>query len=197
LLRALRRDPRVASIGRDRKVYLTAQQVAKDLNRINGEPGLAPNTGSGVQVAILDSGLDFAHPDLAANIDTSLSRDCTDGGGGCVLGGQDDHGHGTSVGGIVAARDNGIDLVGVAPQATLIAVKVFRADGSADYIDIVAGVDYLTGLNLSGNVIEVANMSFRDNCPTCTDDSTDPVVVAFHDRKRFRRFQRQHSGFVR
>ncbi|HKZ51664.1 MAG TPA: S8 family serine peptidase [Candidatus Acidoferrales bacterium] len=184
VLRALRRDPRIATIGRDRTVYLTAQQISKDLNRINGEPALAPNTGSSIQVAIIDTGLDFAHPDLAANIDTALSRNCTGGGGGCAAGGQDDHGHGTSVGGIVAAINNSIDLVGVVPQATLIAVKVFKSDGSADYVDIVAGVDYLTGLNLSGNVIEVANMSFRDNCPTCTDDSTDPIVVAFHDAVR-------------
>jgi subtilisin family serine protease len=181
VLAALRRDPRVRSAGFDRYVRAVAQTVPKGVDRINAEPGKRANTGSGVRVAIFDSGLDFNHADLAPNIDIGLSRNCI---GGCKSGGQDDNGHGTFVGGIVAAVDNNQDVIGAAPAVTLIAVKVLGANGSGSFADIIAGVDYVISLNQSGTFIDVGNMSLGATCSVCTDTSSDPTISAFHDAVR-------------
>ena len=177
ILTALRRDPRVQSIGADR--YVAAIDIVTDgLNRIHGGAYNAgvPSTGAGVTVAVFDTGLDFTHADLNDNILTGLSVNCTI--GGCPSGGQDDNGHGTFVGGIIAAEDNGQDIVGVAPAAKLIAVKVLDAGGSGTFSGVIAGVDYVTGLG--SGVVQVGNMSLGAYCSVCTDNSTDPTVVAFH-----------------
>lgn len=184
ILRALRQDPRVRALGPDRYVAAFAQQLPNNVDRVNAEPGVGANPGAGVQVAIIDTGLDMNHADLAGNINSTLSVTCVGGGGSCIPGGMDDNGHGTAVGGIVAAINNTSDIVGAAPEVELIAVKVLDANGSGTLGDASAGLDYLTGLNLGGNLIEVANMSLGAACSVCTDDSTDPAVSAFHEATR-------------
>ena len=57
---------------------------------------------------------------------------------------DDDNGHGTHVAGIVAAKDNDIGVVGMAPGARLWAVKVLDSSGSGSISDIIAGIDYVT-----------------------------------------------------
>lgn len=186
ILNALRRDPRVESLGHDRYLAAFAQVVPKGVDRINAEPGVGANTGFGTRVAIVDTGLDFAHFDLAANINFDLSVDCAFFGFGiCFPGGDDDNGHGTFVGGIVAALNDSTDVVGVAPFATLISVKVLDSAGSGYFTDIIAGLDYLRSLNGSpGTFVHVANMSLGARCSVCTDNSSDPTIRAFHDSVR-------------
>ena len=184
ILTALRRDPRVLSIGADLYAVAVAEIVTDGLNRVHGgnySPG-DPNTGAGVTVAVFDSGLDFNHEDLDDNILTDLSVNCLDhldqDPPGCVPGGQDDDGHGTFVGGIIAAEDNDRDIVGVAPGAKLIAVKVLDANGSGPFTDIIAGLEYVIGLG--SGAVQVANMSLGLYCSVCTDNSTNTTVIAFH-----------------
>ena len=102
---------------------------------IDAPEAWAISTGnSGVTVAVIDSGIDYTHPDLAANYaggDDFVSADGDP---------MDDHGHGTHVAGtIAAAMDNPTGspaeaegVVGVAPNARILAYKVCRADGSCD-----------------------------------------------------------------
>ena len=92
-------------------------------------------TGSGVGVAILDTGLDMGHADLAANIALGISNcfDAFDGDCG------DGNGHGTHVGGTVAAVDDDFDVVGVAPEATLYSVKVLDDTGNGSDSTLIAG----------------------------------------------------------
>jgi subtilisin len=130
VLSALRRNPHVRSIGNDRYITVLAQITPKGMQRIEGEPGVGANTGNGLRVAVVDSGLDFSHPDLAGNVDTSLSVSCVSDNGTCVPGGLDDVGHGTFVGGIIAAVNNSIDIVGVGPEITLISAKVIKSNGT-------------------------------------------------------------------
>lgn len=106
--------------------------------------------GDGVGIAIIDTGLDLSHPDL------TVGTDCFTAFSGC----GDDHGHGTHVGGIVAARDNDIDVLGVAPSATLYSVKVLDNTGSGSDATIMAGLDWV-GLNATSvsPAISVVNMS--------------------------------------
>lgn len=177
VLEALRRNPRVESIGNDIAGSGVAQILPKGVDRINAEPGLLPVDGNGIRVAIIDSGLDLGHADLAGAIDRAASVTCVN-VSGCVSGGADDHGHGTFVGGIVGARDNDLDVVGVAPAATLVSVKVLAADNTGMASDFIAGIDHLAGLNAAGTRIDVANASIVFTCSFCTATSTNSTVTA-------------------
>lgn len=96
-------------------------------------------TGAGARVAVLDGGIFDTHPDLAGNIDTACSAS--------FVPGQpynNDTGtfwHGTHVAGIVAARDNGTGVIGVAPDATILGVKVLHS-GSGSFGNVILGILY-------------------------------------------------------
>jgi len=115
-----------------------AQSVPWGVDLVNA-PRLWPVTrGRGtVNVAVFDTGIDPTQPDVAANI----------AGGYNVLTQKkelvDDNGHGTHVAGTIAALDNHIGVVGVAPEARLWAVKVLDKDGNGTDENVVAGIDQL------------------------------------------------------
>lgn len=116
-------------------------------------------TGRGVRVAILDGGLYADHPDLRANVDRAASRSFIPG----FAFDQDvgDYWHGTHVAGIVGAADNGIGVVGIAPGATLVGVKVLH-DNSGDFDGIIAGIYYAaTPRERGGAGADVINMSIE------------------------------------
>src|SRR5262245_47117646 len=105
--------------------------------------------GAGVKVAVIDTGIDCGHPDLVPN--------CVYGPNLAVKGNKlaiDDHGHGTHVAGIIAARDNGMGVIGVAPEATLYAVKALDANGSGAWSTIASGIMWAVR-----NGMQVINMS--------------------------------------
>lgn len=106
---------------------------------------------TGTNVAwVIDSGIDFNHPDL--NSDKNMSRDFTNSNAGP----QDENGHGTHVAGTIAAINNSIGVVGVAAGAKVVAIKVLNRRGSGSYDGVIAGVDYVAANGKSG---DVANMS--------------------------------------
>ncbi len=185
VLDALRQNPNVESVVQDRIITLAAEAIPKGVVRVGAEGyHNRANAGAGVRVAVMDSGIDFEHLDLQGNIDTAHSVQCL-GGNPCATGGDDEYGHGTSVAGVIAAVDNNnLNIVGVAPSATLISVKVFDASGNSSSAAVLAGVDYLTGLNESGIKTDVVNMSFVDWCKDSTgayiDCQTDPDQGQFY-----------------
>jgi lantibiotic leader peptide-processing serine protease len=83
-----------------------------------------------VVVGDIDTGLDYTHPDLAANVDFANSVSCV---GGVPnqdpAAWNDDNGHGTHTAGTIAAAKNGIGIVGVAPNVKIAAIKAGNADG--------------------------------------------------------------------
>lgn len=98
-----------------------------------------------VNVYVLDTGIDIGHPDLIVNDRV----DCT-GNGPCVVdpGEADDkNGHGTHVAGTIAAQDNDIGVLGMAPGVNLHAVKVLGNSGRGSFSGIIAGIDWVATQN--------------------------------------------------
>jgi subtilisin family serine protease len=82
-----------------------------------------------VLVADLDTGLDFQHPDLAPNYDAADSADCSSGHALPLLPNNDHFGHGTHTAGTIAAAQNGIGIVGVAPHVRIAGIKSSNDSG--------------------------------------------------------------------
>lgn len=134
-----------------------AQTTPWGITRVGG-----PVSGAGKTAWIIDSGIDLDHPDL--NVDTQRAavflgpRDTPD----------DQNGHGTHVAGTVAALDNNIGVVGVAPGASVVPVRVLDRRGSGSTSGVIAGVDYVAA-NASSN--DVANMSLGGGISTTLDEA--------------------------
>ncbi len=116
-------------------------------------------TSSSVVVAVIDTGIDYSHPDLAANIwmntDEVAGNGIDDDSNGYIddIRGwnfinetnnpMDDHGHGTHVAGTVGAvGNNGIGVVGVAWNVKMMALKFLNSSGSGNLSDAVEAIDY-------------------------------------------------------
>ncbi len=160
-LAALQKDPRVAYVVEDMERAISAQTVPTGIQRIfadtNGDIDIdgVDDWRVDVDVAVIDTGIDFQHPDL--NVMGGIN--CTLGNFfrvKCEQGGDDDHYHGTHVAGTIGAIDNGDGVVGVAPGARLWAVKVLNKNGSGYSSWIIAGIDWVAA---HADTIEVANMS--------------------------------------
>lgn len=126
-------------------------------------------TGKGINVAVIDTGIDYTHPDLGGEF----------GPGSKVVSGydfvnnnddpMDNHGHGTHVAGIISA--NG-ELKGVAPEANLIAYKVFNDQGAGSTSDIIAAIE--EAINPENPYrADVINMSLGGS-----GDGSDPLAIA-------------------
>ncbi|MGM0846168.1 MAG: S8 family peptidase [Bacillota bacterium] len=97
--------------------------------------------GKGIKIAVLDTGCDLNHEDLQGRI--VGTRNFTNDDGGNEENVTDYNGHGTHVAGTIAANENGSGVVGVAPEASLLIVKVLAGEqGSGRYDWIVDGIQY-------------------------------------------------------
>ncbi|MFA6572168.1 MAG: S8 family serine peptidase [Bacteroidota bacterium] len=154
------KDPQVAFVEQDQLMYIVGQPVVEDNNpktilaqtepwgitRVGG-----PSTATAFARAwIVDTGINLTHPDL--NVNTALSRTF-------VKKGQDKNtandlnGHGSHVSGTIAAKNNTAGVIGVAPNAQVIAVKVLNLQGSGYVSDIVAGLNYVYANATNGDVV--------------------------------------------
>ena len=120
------------------------------------------------------------HPDLAANLNTALSASFVEGEGYDVNLPAGAFNHGTHVAGTIAAVDNTIGVVGVAPDAEIVAVKVLsEVTGSGSFGGIIAGIVYAAGPQVDADVI---NMSLGGTLPkngyTYEEDGTVVKVGA-------------------
>ncbi len=136
-IHGLQHNPQVRYVEEDKYVQLMqAQTLPWGVDRIDAEKVWSYNTGSGIAIAIVDTGIDYDHPDLAANYWKGESFvDYTDDP-------MDDNGHGTHCAGIAAAVDNTSGVVGVAPDAELIAAKVLNQNGGAQLSWIADGINW-------------------------------------------------------
>jgi len=120
---------------------------------------------SNVVVAVVDTGIDYAHPDLMMNLYSEplnpFQHGYTCQGGACIPGGGDDNGHGSHVAGIIgAATNNGMGIAGINWQVKLLSIKFLDATGGGYISDAVAGFDLLNNLKQSGVNVRVTNNSW-------------------------------------
>ena len=108
-----------------------------------GDAHEAGYTGNGVRVAVLDTGIDGNHPDLAANFDPDCSW-APDADGYTI---DDGHGHGTHVAGTIGAVRDGSGVVGVAPEVTLCAYAVLSNSGGGSYSYVIAALEEIQAFN--------------------------------------------------
>lgn len=127
-------------------------------------------TGQGIEVAVIDTGIDYTHPDLGAGFGPAYK----------VIGGydfvnddadpMDDMGHGTHVAGIIAANGT---VKGIAPDAKLLAYKVLNAYGSGSFSDVISGIERACNPDddpTTDDAVDVINMSLGGS-----GDPDDPV----------------------
>lgn len=169
--------PTIEYVQKNVLFHTQTQTVPWGVNNSNGVKARQVHTsdgytGAGVVVAVVDTGVDLDHSDLNNNIWNApggnclvdgVSRSCPNGGWdfvGYEANGtndnnpNDDNGHGTHVAGTIAAEDNSEGVVGVAPGAEIMPVKVLNSSGNGSYFDIITGVDF--AIDNNANVINMS-----------------------------------------
>ena len=159
-LDAVSRDPRVDYVVQDRQgKFVQAQTLPTGINRVDadGASVLAGN-GSGTvdaNVAVFDTGIQTNHPDLNVAGGINCLGPVKPGNDGTI---GDQHGHGTHVSGIIAAKDDTNGVVGIVPGARLWSVRAGDAGGVSSTSAQLCGIDWVTA-NASSLGIKVVNAS--------------------------------------
>jgi len=164
----------VTFVDSDVLVESLAQTTPWGVSRIDAPSTWSQSTGSGVQTAVLDTGIDPKHNDLKSNIAFGVAFDR-----GNIKFNEKDwkdkNGHGTHVAGTVAAVDNSFGVVGVAPSSSLYAVRVLNAQGSGYLSDVIAGIEWSVkgpdGIMGTPDDADIISMSL----------GTTANISAFHD----------------
>jgi major intracellular serine protease len=116
------------------------------------------NRGSGQVIAVLDTGCQTDHPDLKGQIIDG--KNFTDDYNGDESNFEDNNGHGTHVAGTIAAAETGSGVIGVAPDAKLLILKVLSGEGGGSYQGIIDAIHYaVEWRGHNGERVRVMNMS--------------------------------------
>jgi serine protease len=161
-VKQLRANPDIEYIEPDYKIYAlggpdangysaldigilsSSQTIPYGITMVNA-PVVWPRTkGAGVRVAVMDTGISMYHPDRG-NVVGSVSFALDTGGATIPV--EDFHGHGTHTSGTIAAADNDIGVVGVAPQADLLIAKVMDNTGNGQDSWLISGIEWAVNNN--------------------------------------------------
>jgi subtilisin len=118
-----------------------SETIPAGISQIKAPAAWDSSRGKGINVAVLDTGIDYKHPDLMPNFKGGIS----------FVPGEalmDGHGHGTHCSGTICAAINGAGVVGVAPAASLYGVKVLSNSGSGSWSWLIAGIDWCIKNNM-------------------------------------------------
>ena len=159
-IEALKKNPNIMDIELDGLVYALDTELDSSwgVDRIDAEVvhSTGSNKGDGVEIAIIDTGIDYTHTDLNDNYAggydfVNLDNDP-----------MDDDGHGTHVAGIIGAEDDNKGVVGVAPEARLYALKALDNTGVGYISDIISAIQWATDPDGNGSAddrLDIINMS--------------------------------------
>lgn len=155
------------------------EQTDWGVDRIDADLTWSASTGSGVNVAVIDTGLDKDHPGLTSNIAGGVNFVAPTKGPQWKRvvnpnDWEDDNGHGTHVGGTIAEAGDEAGYIGVAHDASLYGVKVLDKDGSGYLSDVVSGINWSID-----NGMDVINMSLGASSGTQSlQDAVDNAYAA-------------------
>ena len=160
----LQTDPSVSAIEPDRIIALGScfTVVAPTLITWNVQK-TGYGDGTGKTAWILDTGIDFDHPDL--NVDATRSKSFIPD----VASADDENGHGTHVAGIIGAKNNTFGVLGVASGANLISCRVLDKDGNGKLSYILQALSYVNSNAKAGDVV---NMSLGEDVVSDILDQT-------------------------
>ena len=167
----LKKDASVKSVEPDRIVALSTcftvvapTLVTWNINKVGY------GDGRGKTAWVIDTGIDFDHPDL--NVDQTRSRSFIPN----VTSADDENGHGTHVAGIIGAKNNNIGVLGVASDATLVSLRVLDKDGKGTLSSIIQALSYISANARAGDVV---NMSVgEDEQPSDVLDQQVKAIAA-------------------
>ena len=183
----MRKNPMVAYIEDDVILTIVTDEYvnSRGVSHINSE--MAHNNGingTGVKVAVIDTGIDYNHEDLNDNYK---------GGYDFVFSDSDPfddsyNSHGTHVAGIIAAERNGIGGVGVSPNASLYAVKVLNGAGFGTVSWVIAGIEWAVSNDMDVVIIssntEKDSQALHDACRNASDAGVLLVAAAGNTYRR-------------
>ena len=150
-LQLLQSDPGIESIEPDRIISLSTCFTVVNPRLITWNiQRVGYGDGRGKTAWIIDSGIDLDHPDL--NVDLMRSRSFLQNQGSA----EDKNGHGTHVAGIIAGKNNNIGMLGIASDATIIALKVLDEEGEGTLSAIQAALGYVEQTALPGDVVNIS-----------------------------------------
>lgn len=178
---ALAQMPGVARVEMDEIKHIYLHDGVPLIRGLESQKAAAGHSarGAGVRVCIIDTGINASHLMFTGKIDTAAGYDFYNNDSNPA----DDQGHGSNVAGIAAGLDGfnvnfgtcGAEpFQGVAPDATIIAVKVCSAGGSCPTSAIVAGINHCASASLPGGRADVINMSLGGGqfSGTCNSESS-------------------------
>ncbi len=188
-------NPKIAVIELDAVAHTMGQVTPWGIERIQAPAVHAKCiNGTGINVSIIDTGIDYNHTDLAANYI----------GGYDFVNGDDDPmdnaGHGTHVAGTVAAIDNDFGVIGAAPAVNIYALKVIGVDGSGSYSDIISALQWAVD-----NHMDVASMSLgglvrlkalEDACDSAYESGVVIVAAAGNEGRRKVSYPAAYSSVI-
>jgi hypothetical protein len=147
----LKQDEFIAAIEPDRIISLGScftvvapRLITWNVNKVGYGDGI------GKRAWIIDTGIDFDHPDL--NVDKAKSKSFLSGNSSA----KDENGHGTHVAGVIGAKNNSIGVLGVASGATLVSLRVLDKDGSGLLSNIIQALAYVNANAAAGDVVNMS-----------------------------------------
>ncbi len=160
-LAAIEADPNVAYVEPDYIRYALGETVPWGVIAVKAPQAWPTSTGDAVKVAVIDTGIDYGHPELAANYKGGydfVNKDSDP---------FDDNGHGTHCSGTIGAvTNNDLGVASVAYNVDLYALKVLSAEGSGYSTDILAAVDWAVQ-----NGMDIASMSLGGGSYSTTENT--------------------------
>jgi subtilisin family serine protease len=171
-IEAIKNDPRVASVDPDVEVH--AFDLSADTQIRADQVWAKGDTGTGVPVAILDTGIDTTHPEFSGRIlkchsEITNTNTCTDG-----------NGHGTHTAGIAGAAGINLSAKGVAPAVSLYSDQVLDSTGSGTISGVIAGIDWATTNNAKVISMSLGTSPLAKNQPNC-DTAIPSLTTAINN----------------
>jgi serine protease len=191
-VKQLRANPDVEYIEPDYKIYAlggpdtnaysssginalsSSQVIPYGITMVNA-PTIWPRTkGAGVRVALMDTGISMYHPDRGNVVGSvSFATDST----GATIPVEDFAGHGTHTSGTIAAANNDIGVVGVAPQADLLIAKVMDNTGSGQDSWLISGIEWAVNNNAKVISMSLGSSSYSASLDTVCSNAYAAGVV--------------------